>query len=229
MKNARIKSNSELDPGKPYQYNYRAEKLPPKSPDPVPRRNMFQVSGITEQEAARRRILRAQYPDNALEHPKIVLEMSNNRNLDDKDSWNPCTTCNAQERRRAGEEVERACKLATGKKNEQLRGYTAPEQRAKERRQWIRKLKAEGRLWTLREPEPTPPMPTYNRLAKDPIQRLRQYRHSGKWELREAEGCHMWSDTACFEEDSPGDIIRVHNPEGFNFAAPCLTRSVAKA
>ena len=40
MKNARTKSNSELDPGKAYQYNYRAEALPPKSPDPVPRQNM---------------------------------------------------------------------------------------------------------------------------------------------------------------------------------------------
>ena len=37
LKNARTKSNSNLDPGKPYQYNYRAEALPPKSPYPVPR------------------------------------------------------------------------------------------------------------------------------------------------------------------------------------------------
>lgn len=40
MKYTRTKSNSELDPGKPYQYNYRAEVLPPKSPDPVPKSNM---------------------------------------------------------------------------------------------------------------------------------------------------------------------------------------------
>jgi len=59
--------------------------------------------------------------------------------------------------------------------------------------------------------------------------RVRQYRHSGKWEFREAEGCHMWSDTASFDFDSPGDLIRVHNPAGFNFAAPCLTRSVTRA
>ncbi len=43
MKFARTKSNSELDPGKPYQYNYRAENLPPKSPDPVPRQNMVSL------------------------------------------------------------------------------------------------------------------------------------------------------------------------------------------
>ena len=39
----------------------------------------------------------------------------------------------------------------------------------------------------------------------------------------------MWSDTASFEKDSPGDMIRVHNPTGFNFAAPCLTRSAARS
>lgn len=40
MEYTRTKRNSELDPGKPYQYNYRAEVLPPKSPDPVPKSNM---------------------------------------------------------------------------------------------------------------------------------------------------------------------------------------------
>lgn len=45
MKNTRTKSNSELDPGKLFQYNYRAEELPPKSPDPVPRRNMVSLAG----------------------------------------------------------------------------------------------------------------------------------------------------------------------------------------
>jgi len=44
MKFTRTKSNSELDPGKPYQYNYRAEALPPKSPDPLPRQNMVSLS-----------------------------------------------------------------------------------------------------------------------------------------------------------------------------------------
>lgn len=70
---------------------------------------------------------------------------------------------------------------------------------------------------------------THNQHTQQHNNRIRQYRHSGKWEFREAEGCHMWSDTACCEEDSPGDVIRVHNPEGFNFAAPCLTRSAANA
>lgn len=39
LKETRTKSNSELDPGNSYQYSYRAERLPPKSPDPVPRPN----------------------------------------------------------------------------------------------------------------------------------------------------------------------------------------------
>lgn len=51
----------------------------------------FQVSGVTNEEAARRRILRAEYPDNALEQPKRIEEMPSNRNLDGKIRWNPST------------------------------------------------------------------------------------------------------------------------------------------
>ncbi|CAM9671386.1 unnamed protein product, partial [Hapterophycus canaliculatus] len=171
MKNARTKSNSELDPGKAYQYNYRAERLPPKSPEAVPRSNMFQVSGVTDEEAAKRRILRAGYPDDTLEHPKRVSEMPTNPSLDGKTEWNASTQCDARDRRRASEEQDAACRAASAKRNGRLRAYTSPEQRERDHRQWVRKLKAEGRLWTLREPEPTPSMPTYNRLAKEPIRR----------------------------------------------------------
>lgn len=52
-----------------------------------------------------------------------------------------------------------------------LAWFAAATQREKEHQQHVRKLKAEGRLWTLREPEPAPLMPTYNRMAKDPIRR----------------------------------------------------------
>lgn len=44
LKLARIMSNSDQDPGKPYQYNYRAETLPPRSPDPVPRPHMVSIA-----------------------------------------------------------------------------------------------------------------------------------------------------------------------------------------
>lgn len=40
LRETRTKSNSENDPGGLFQYNYRAEALPPKSPDPVPRSHM---------------------------------------------------------------------------------------------------------------------------------------------------------------------------------------------
>ena len=58
------------------------------------------------------------------------------------------------------------------------------------------------------------------------INRLRSYSHSGKWEFREPEACIMWSDTASCNRESVGDLIRVHNPNGFNFSAPCLTSVV---
>ena len=49
------------------------------------------MSGVTKEEAARRRILRADYPENTLEHPKRVQEMSVNKSLDQKARWNPST------------------------------------------------------------------------------------------------------------------------------------------
>ncbi|CAM9695059.1 unnamed protein product, partial [Scytosiphon promiscuus] len=128
MKNARTKSNSELDPGKAYQYNYRAERLPPKSPDPVPRSNMFQVTGITDVEAAKRRILRAGYPDDTLEHPKRVSEMPTNPSLYGNADWNASTQCDDRERRRASEEQDAACGAASAKRNCRLRDYVSPEQ-----------------------------------------------------------------------------------------------------
>eukprot|EP00904_Undaria_pinnatifida_P011308 jgi/Undpi1/7307/HiC_scaffold_22.g09780.m1 len=228
LKYARTKSNSDLDPGKPYRYNYRAEALPSKSPHPVPRPHRFKVSCVTEAEAEKRRAERAGYPNNAVNHPKRLAEMPVNRRLDDMEAWNHSTQLGPPERRRTLEDYEAACKLATTRRARHLRAYTAPEQRGKEQRQRIRQLKSEGRLWTLREPEPIPLGPTHNRLARDPIRRVRQFRHSGKWEFRESEGCHMWSDTACFERNSPGDVVRVHNPTGFNFSSPCLTRVVAR-
>lgn len=51
----------------------------------------FQVSGITDEEAAKRRILRAGYPDDTLEHPKRVSEIPTNPGLYGKDDWNAST------------------------------------------------------------------------------------------------------------------------------------------
>ena len=56
---------------------------------PRPSVRQFQVSSITNEEVAKRRILRAGYPENAVEHPKRIQEMSTNSRLNDKARWNP--------------------------------------------------------------------------------------------------------------------------------------------
>ncbi|CAM9222416.1 unnamed protein product [Ascophyllum nodosum] len=226
LKEPRTKINSEQDPSNPYQYNYRAENLPPKFPEPVPRPSVFKVSCVTEEEVEKRRIRRREYPDNALERPKRVAEIPTNRALARKPAWNFSSQLDDRERRKEPAGYEVPCKRAGARKNGQLRTYTALKQRERERRHHIRQLKREGQLWALRESKPSPLAPTYNRLAKDPIRRLRSYSHSGKWEFREPEACIMWSDTASCNRESVGDLIRVHNPNGFNFSAPCLTSVV---
>ena len=51
----------------------------------------FKVSCVTEAEAEKRRVDRARYPDNALNHPKRLVEMPVNRSLDDVEAWNHST------------------------------------------------------------------------------------------------------------------------------------------
>ncbi|CAM9561628.1 unnamed protein product, partial [Discosporangium mesarthrocarpum] len=223
----RTKANSDLDPGKPYQYNYRAEVLPPKSPPPVPKAEKFKVSTVGLKEAKRRLASRAQYPDDTINHPKLVAEMPINPRLKEKPPWRPSTQPDPKERKACLLAEEESCKRAARIRNGLIRAYTAPEQQEKARREMIREVKRKGELRTLKELEPEPLPSTHNRLAKDPIRRVRRHRHSGTWEYSEREGCHMWSDTASFNRDSPGDLVRVHNPQGFNFSSPCLIRQPA--
>lgn len=60
----------------------------------------------------------------------------------------------------------------------------------------------------------------HNRLAREPNQKSRTYHHSGVYEFNEQEQTWMWSDTASFVRESPGDVVTVNNPCAFNFAGP---------
>ncbi|CAM9525130.1 unnamed protein product, partial [Choristocarpus tenellus] len=87
----RTRANYDLDPGKPYQYNYRAEVLPPKAPKPVPKVEKFKVSSVGPEEELMLRVNRREYPDKTLDHPKLVGEMPINPRLGIKNRWRPST------------------------------------------------------------------------------------------------------------------------------------------
>lgn len=39
-------------------------------------------------------------------------------------------------------------------------------------------------------------------------------------ELNKLEGEWMWSDTGSFCKESEGDVVKVHDPNRYNFASP---------
>ena len=57
-------------------------------------------------------------------------------------------------------------------------------------------------------------------LAKERSEKFRTFAHSGVYAYNELEGQWMWSDTGSCERESPGDIVKIKNPHGWNFAAP---------
>ena len=66
----------------------------------------------------------------------------------------------------------------------------------------------------------TEALPTHNRLTTRPTIKQRSFQHSGVFEFNGQEGQWMWSDTGSFVRESPGDIVKVKNPNAYNFAAP---------
>lgn len=89
----------------------------------------------------------------------------------------------------------------------------------------VRRRKAEGSFDRTKSvfTAPLPPVDRsslVNRFAIEPSRNYIISEHSGKWEFSRSEGRHMWSDTASFEFESPGDITTVINPDKYNFEGP---------
>ncbi|CAM9433080.1 unnamed protein product [Chrysoparadoxa australica] len=202
----RSRVNSENDHGQRYQYNYRAEVLAPKQPAPAPKLGKFQVTTLSAEETESRRERSRTYP-----HPKRTAELPIHPNLEHKVEWNMSTFVEPRQRlvSTAPPLGQRPATLFA-EKTGMLKGYIGPEERARQAREEIRELKKIGKLWRLNEPEPVELPSTHNRLAKDPIRRIRTFKHSGTYQYRESEGCHMWSDTGSYERDSIGDVMRTH-------------------
>ena len=82
--------------------------------------------------------------------------------------------------------------------------------------------------YSYRPPEEAPSLPfaqspTYNRHATRATEKTRTFAHSGVFEFNGQEGQWMWSDTASCVRESPGDVVKVTNPNALNFASPTTT------
>jgi len=223
----RTRINSEFDRSNMYRYNYRAEVLPPKQPPHLNKSHRFKIDEMSEDEKMKtQRIMESDPIFNG--QSKRMEEMPVHPKLADKTKWKQSTIPLANELRTNLNRIASQSQLNSKKKNKQLKNYVSVEKKEAIKRANLRKLKESGadmsKFIMTGKLEDEPLMPTYNRLAKEPSQKYRVYKHSGKWEMNESEGVMMWSDTGSTTKESPGDIVQVINPAKYNFASPTVSR-----
>jgi hypothetical protein len=223
----RSRVNSEFDRSNMYRYNYRAEVLPPKQPVHVNKSHRFKTETMSEAQKAD--ILAEKASDPVLSgKAKRTEEMPVNPKLQDKIRWAQSTVPLAHELRSNLNRIMEGSKKNSKNKNAKLKNYVSVVEREAMKRERLREIKKSGadmsKFIMTGKLEDEPLFPTHNRLAKETSQKYRVYSHSGKWEYNEAEGRDMWSDTGSFTKESPGDIVRVINKAGYNFASPTVPR-----
>ncbi|KAJ1462931.1 hypothetical protein M885DRAFT_504382 [Pelagophyceae sp. CCMP2097] len=206
----RIRVNSEFDRPNMYAYNLRAEHLPPKNLEHIPKPHKFKVDGMSTARKAELEALRS--TDRVLRgYAYSIAEMPVNSKLDDKANWNASSFVEDKLvalRRRTADSSARA---NTSRRSAQIQGYTAPHHL---------ELQRAPRAAVVDEPFANLARPTGNRESTRPTVKQRTFAHSGVFEFNGAEGAWMWSDTGSRVRDSPGDLVKVTNPNALNFASP---------
>jgi len=214
----RVRVNGEFD--RPlWIYNYRSEVLPPKALDHVNLPHKFHIDTMTEEAKATIRAKQAEDPVLAGQL-KRTQEYPNHPDLAGKTPWRTKEFTQSEVRAIIkSKEDARKANSATVKKK--MSGYISPMQRYNMQLKEIRGMKEKGVNVAYQAAQDDASLvPTYNRLAKEPSKKTRSFQHSGVFEFNKGEGRWMWSDTGSFERQSPGDVVKVHNPNAFNFASP---------
>lgn len=211
----RIRSRvlSEHDRPNMHQYNFRAEVLPDKTLEHIPKPHKFKVSTISEKEALH--ITQRKKEDPVLAGTaKRCMEMPVNPKLHGKAEWNQSSYVTKDDSAASWASMERG-RTANSKKKEKhlVSGYVNPEKRVAMRDLETRRMKEEGGSTAFFEAQnkAMAAASTKNRLTKDPARRTKSYDHSGNWEFNKTEERWMWSDTGSFVKDSPGDVVTVRN------------------
>ena len=222
----RTRINADHDRAR-YTYNYRAESLPPKNFEPIPKTHKFKVDDMPE---ARKQTIR----DAAISDPSYLfktcnMEMPVSTKLVGKPRWNIEQFCSGlAEHEKIREDKQhamlRSARANTAKVSQRLDGYTTVAKLP------LRRLPATYQrpcdAWTAereaaREAALPPKPSTHNRQALEKKVRRRSYDHSGVFEFNGQEGAWMWSDTGSFvAQDQYGDRNKLFDPNRGNYAAP---------
>jgi hypothetical protein len=121
-----------------------------------------------------------------------------------------------------------------------LRSYTSPQAKYELVLEEMRRTKRQLRV---APPKPAPAPPSHNRIPKEPEIRFKTFHHSGVWvrarrlgvrrvskggadvlvfwqEHNKVEDMWMWSDTGSYVQESEGDVVKLHNPNRYDYSSP---------
>ena len=237
------KRNNQLakHDGAPYQHNYRAEILPPKNPHYEQRPSHLEfdrsllVSDPKKRFQSRQTIIQGQDTQEMPVHPNLI-----GKTLWDNGTVVPFETMQKER------EVS-AAKAREYRKTHKFEvvGYINPVERVKreqkrmrERKKLIRNnpdfknapaevitamlLDENGNIGKNGDGNKQKKKgPAVFKPYKTTVSRkYKTYQHSGVYEFNKLEQKWMWSDTGGEEKDSKGDIVKVVNPDAWNFASP---------
>jgi hypothetical protein len=172
-------------------------------------------------------------------HPKLAGKFESN--------WNLSNLVQKNEFQKSFQDLNQKSTRNSQKKTKKLlSNYMTPMERSIAFQEEVRKQKREGEF-TLEKHVFQPPEEPINRkalvnsCAVEPSLKFKTTRHSGVWEMNKTEGrfgCllivslylslisplrHMWSDTGSYIFESRGDVVKVHNPDAYNYSNPTLS------
>ena len=242
------KRNNQLakHDGAPYQHNYRAEVLPQKNPhyEQKPSHLEFDrsllVTDPKKRMQSRMTIVQGQDTQEMPVHPNLV-----GKTLWDNGTIVPFETM--QKEREAAAQKARDYRKTH---NFEVVGYINPVERVRREQQRMREKKkiirsnpdfkhAPAEVITKmlldensnigggsgmdsggngKKKKKTPAV--FKPYKTTVSRKYKTYAHSGVYEFNKLEQKWMWSDTGGEDKDSKGDIVKVINPDAWNFASP---------
>jgi hypothetical protein len=225
----RTMENFVKDRSRGYQYNFRAETLPPSNADPIDMGTKYHISTQKPDEIE---IINKIHESNRVLAGQFTrtTEWMIHPNLRNAKEWEHSTLLTDEQKKDAYDNLMNSSMKHTRMKNKTIQpnGYISPIQRTISVQDEVRKLKKTNSFDKDRPVFQTAEAPVnrralVNRYAIEPSRKFKTTKHSGVWSFNAAEGRYMWSDTGSFEYNSRGDIETICNPDGYNFSNPSMS------
>jgi hypothetical protein len=205
-------------------YNYRSEVMVPKAAPPIPEKTSKFTVTLSNTDG------------NSLNPALVTLkrteEYTVNPKLNDATKWNGSTKVTDNDLGQSFARLNENANKNSKAKNDKLatkNHHVSPMERSVQLQEEVRNQKRSGTFSLTKQVFAEPEKPVdrkslTNRCAIEISLKHKTTTHTGKWEFNKAEGRHMWSDTGSFDYDSPGDLVKVHNPDRYIYDRPTLAK-----